>query len=87
MLSVINNRRYFYKKNMMDYCLKSSEESIQRILDREKNQKSTDVVKIIEKELETPQFKRQMSSHVSGTSILVFLSLYSFIHVFFNRNK
>jgi len=87
MLSVINNRRYFYKKNMMDYCLKSTEESIQRILDREKNQKAKDVAKIIEEEVEKSNLKtkRHMNSHVNGSYILVFLSISSLIYVFYNR--
>ena len=36
MLSVLNNRRQLYNKNIMDYCRKSTEESVKRIIDREK---------------------------------------------------
>jgi len=36
MLSVLNNRRQLYNKNIMDYCRKSTEESIKRIVEREK---------------------------------------------------
>jgi len=87
MLSVLNNRRYFYKKNMMDYCLKSTQESIQRILDREKNKKTKDIVKFIEKEVEKTRLhsKRQIISHVNALSILGFLSVSSFIYVFLNK--
>jgi hypothetical protein len=36
MLSVLNNRRQLYNKNIMDYCRKSTEESVKRIVEREK---------------------------------------------------
>jgi len=36
MLSVLNNRRQLYNKNIMDYCRKSTEESVKRIIEREK---------------------------------------------------
>ena len=37
MLNIYNNRREFYNKNMMDYCRKSTEESIKKMIEREKN--------------------------------------------------
>jgi hypothetical protein len=84
MLSVLNNRRYFYKKNMRDYCLKSTNESIQRILDREKNK--NDIVKIIEEvEKSNLNSKKQMFTHVNAGTILGFLSITSFIYVFLNK--
>jgi hypothetical protein len=89
MLGVLNDRRHFYKKNMMDYCLKSTEDYIQRTITREKNQKTKDIVKIIEKEKEVEktnlQSKKQIISHVNGLSILGVLSISSFIYVFYNR--
>jgi hypothetical protein len=36
MLSVFNNRKPFYNKSLMDYCRKSTEESIKKFVEREK---------------------------------------------------
>ena len=37
MFNISNNRKEFYNKTLMDYCRKSTEESIRKMVEREKN--------------------------------------------------
>jgi hypothetical protein len=78
MLSVLNNRKLFYNKNMMDYCKNSTKESIQKIVEREK-QKSNIDLKI--------NNLQALSNNNSGIAFFVILSTSSFIYYFFNARK
>ena len=77
MLGIYNNRKPFYNKTMMEYSRKSTEESIKKMVEREKNKKIND-------------FKSSDSKVLSNTSGIVFftiLSISSFIYYFLNAKK
>jgi len=85
MFNVSNNRKLFYNKNILDYCRKSTEESMQKFTEREKQKQ-----KQKQKQNQYVDLKISNSQVVSNTSGVVFftiLSVSSFIYYFLNAKK
>ena len=78
MLGVFNNRKLFYNKNMMDYCRKSTEESIQKFVEREKQKLNIDL---------NINDSQVLPTNNNVFSFFVILSMSSFIYIFFNARK
>ena len=77
MLGIYNYKKPFYNKTMLEYSRKSTEESIKKMVERDKNKKIND-------------FKSSDSKVLSNTSGIVFftiLSISSFIYYFLNAKK
>lgn len=87
MLGVFNNRRKLYNNNnnIMNYCRTSTENSIRRLVEREKPQKNIF--------FETKDFSWSSTSHEAVSmnkntfAFLTLLSISSFIYVFLHRKK
>ena len=77
MFTVLNNRKPFYNKSLMDYCRKSTEESIKKMVEREKNKKIIDF----------KSSDSQVLSNTSGIAFFTILSISSFIYYFLNAKK
>jgi len=73
MLSVLNNRRQLYNKNIMDYCRKSTEESVKRIIEREKTKNTI----LIQEELKELKEFNNLS--------IIKSTLYKYILTFINN--
>jgi hypothetical protein len=86
MFNVFNNRKPFYNKNMMDYCRKSTEESIKKFTEREKlKQKQNSILKTkIDLKINNSQV---LSNSNNGVAFFVILSVSSFIYYFLNARK
>ena len=77
MLGIYNNRKPFYNKTMMEYCRKSTEESIKKMVEREK----------IKKIINLKSSDSQVLSNTSGIAFFTILSISSFIYYFLNTKK
>jgi len=77
MLGIYNNRKPFYNKTMMEYSRKSTEESIKKMVEREKNKKIIDL----------KSSDSQVLSNTSGIAFFTILSISSFIYYFLNAKK
>jgi hypothetical protein len=77
MLGIYNNRKPFYNKTMMEYCRKSTEESIKKMVEREK-------CKI---NMNLKDDKSLIVSNTSGIAFFTILSISSFIYYFLNTKK
>lgn len=77
MLGIYNNRKPFYNKTMMEYSRKSTEESIKKMVEREKNTKNIDL----------KSSDSQVLSNTSGIAFFTILSISSFIYYFLNTKK
>ena len=85
MLSVLNNRKPIYNKSLMDYCRKSTEESIKKmILEKEKEKDKYFLKHKIELNLNNSQ---ALSNNKNAFVYLTILSLSSFIYFFLNIRK
>ena len=84
MLGIYNNRNPFYNKSMMDYCRKSTEQSIQKIVEREKEKEKQKPKPKIELNLDNSQV---ISNNNSGITFFAILSVSSFIYYFLNTKK
>jgi hypothetical protein len=80
MLSVLNNKKLFYNKNMMDYCRNSTKESIQKFVEREKQKSNIDL------KINSSQVLSNNNNN-NGVAFFVILSVSSFIYYFFNARK
>ena len=78
MLSVLNNKKLFYNKNMMDYCRNSTKESIQKFVEREKQKLNIDL---------NINDSQVLPTNNNVFSFFVILSMSSFIYIFFNARK
>ena len=80
MFSVLNNRQQIYNKNIMEYCRKSREEYIKRIVKRKKNNSKNNVT-FIEKEIKkTPPL--DIINHSLYKNITSFINTYIFSFIF-----
>jgi hypothetical protein len=77
MLGIYNNRKPFYNKTMMEYSRKSTEESIKKMVEIEKNKKIIDL----------KSSDSQVLSNTSGIAFFTILSISSFIYYFLNAKK
>jgi hypothetical protein len=77
MLGIYNNRKPFYNKTMMEYSRKSTEESIKKMVEREKNKKIIGL----------KSSDSQVLSNTSGIAFFTILSISSFIYYFLNAKK
>jgi hypothetical protein len=77
MLGIYNNRKPFYNKTMMEYSRKSTEESIKKMVEIEKNKKIIDL----------KSSDSQVLSNTSGIAFFTILSISSFIYYFLNTKK
>jgi len=83
MLGIYNNRKPFYNKTMMDYCRKSTEQSIQRIVEREK-ERNIPKVKI---DLKINNSQLLSNTNNSGVAFFVILSASSLLYYFLNTKQ
>ena len=79
MLHIISNRRQIYNKSLMNYCKKSTDDSIKRIVERDSNKNkinftTTDV-----------HLNKSLNIGVKGVAIFVSLSLSSIVYFLYNR--
>ena len=79
MLGIYNNRKPFYNKTMMDYCRKSTEESIKKMVEREKNKKIID--------LKSSDSQVLSNTNNSGVAFFVILSASSLLYYFLNTKQ
>jgi hypothetical protein len=91
MLDIFSNRRHFYNKKMIDYLQKSTDESIERIIEREKVKIIGDK-NIILKALETSTKVNNLKTPLAiieknGIALLTFLSVTPFIYYFYIMKK
>ena len=93
MQDIFSNRRHFYNKKMMDYLQKSRDESIERIIEREKTKIIGDK-NIILKELDTSTKVNNFNLskpiaiiEKNGIALLTFLSVTPFIYYFYIMKK
>ena len=91
MQDIFSNRRHFYNKKMMDYLQKSRDESIERIIEREKPKIIGDK-NIILKELDTSTKVNNIITPLAiieknGIALLTFLSVTPFIYYFYIMKK
>jgi hypothetical protein len=77
MLGIYNNRKPFYNKTMMEYSRKSTEESIKKMVEIEKNKKIIDL----------KSSDSQVLSNTSGIAFFTILSISSLIYYFLNTKK
>jgi hypothetical protein len=77
MLGIYNYRKPFYIKTMLEYSRKSTEESIKKIIEREKNKKINDL----------KSSDSQVLSNTSGIAFFTIHSISSFIYYFLNAKK
>ena len=83
MLGIYNNRKPFYNKTMMDYCRKSTEQSIQRIVEREK-ERNIPKVKI---DFKINNSQLLSNTNNSGVAFFVILSASSLLYYFLNTKQ
>jgi hypothetical protein len=83
MFTVLNNRKPFYNKNMMDYCRKSSEESFKKIVETAREREKVTKTKI-DLKINNSQV---LSNSNNGVAVFVILSVSSFIYYFLNTRK
>jgi hypothetical protein len=79
MLHIISNRRQIYNKLLMDYCKKSTDESIQRIVERHSNKNKINFT------MNDYPLNKSLVSGGKSFAIFVSLSLSSIVFFFYNR--
>ena len=86
MISVLNNRNSFYNKSLMDYCRKSTEESIKNFVEREKEKhKVKENIDLNMNYLQVLPNNNNNNNNIGAFFII--LSASSFIYYFFNTRK
>lgn len=79
MLHILNNRTQIYNKSLMDYCKKSTNESIQRIVVRDSTKNKINFT------ANDVHLNKSQITGVNGFAIFVSLSLSSIVYFLYNR--
>jgi hypothetical protein len=86
MLTVFNNRNPFYNKSLMDYCRKSTEESIKKLVEREKVKENIDF-NITNLQVIPNNNNNNNNNNNAISTFFIILSTSSFIYYFLNTKK
>lgn len=86
MLHILSNKRHFYNKTLMDYCKKSTDESIKRLVERKNANLLGDYNKTeINFSTNCLHLNKSLIIGEKSAAFLMFLSLSPIVYLFLNR--